>query len=84
MEQRGLLLASLDKQHVLSKTEMASVVSNLCGLQAQFANNPGHALRIRTHDFHPDRWRDGLVKTWTFRNTMHVVRADELGLFLSA
>lgn len=84
MEKRELLLASLDKQHLLRKAGMASVVSNLCGLQAQFANNPGHALRIRAHDYSHAAWRDGLVKTWTFRRTMHVVRQDELGLFLSA
>ena len=84
IDKRELLLASLDKQHLLAPAAMRDVVSNLCGLQAQFANNPGHALRVRAHDFSPGGWRDGLVKTWTFRRTMHVVRRDELGLFLSA
>lgn len=84
IEKRELLLASLEKQHVFAKKSMAIVVSSLCGLQAQFANNPGHALRIRADDFAAGAWHGGLVKTWTFRHTLHAVRADELGLFLSA
>ena len=84
IDDRELLLASLDNQHLLDRVDMASVVSNLCGLQAQFANNPAHALRFRAYDFDEASWQDGLVKTWTFRRTIHVVRRDELGLFLSA
>jgi hypothetical protein len=60
------------------------VVSKLCGLQAQFANNPKYALRIRGCDFDEEQWRRGLVKTWTFRKTLHVVLEKELGLYLSA
>ncbi len=83
-DRRELLLASLDRQFLLAKGRKDDVVSSLCGLQAQFANNPGHALRVRAADFGRDSWRDGLVKTWTFRHTLHAVREAELGLFLSA
>ena len=79
-----LLHASLHNQFLLAKAPTREVVSELCGLQAQFANNPQYALRLRAHDFDPVQWGAGLVKTWTFRHTLHVVRADELGLFLSA
>ncbi|MCC8165011.1 MAG: winged helix DNA-binding domain-containing protein [Planctomycetes bacterium] len=84
IDKRELLLASLDKQFFLSRGRSRDIVSRLCGLQAQFANNPGHALRIRASDFHPSTWTEGLVKTWTFRHTLHAVRRDELSLFLSA
>ncbi|MCC8181050.1 MAG: winged helix DNA-binding domain-containing protein [Planctomycetes bacterium] len=84
MDSRDLLLASLEKQYLLEPATMAEVASNLCGLQAQFANNPAHALRIRAHDFSPDRWRDGLIKTWTFRHTLHAIPEREHGLYLSS
>ncbi|MDR1535199.1 MAG: winged helix DNA-binding domain-containing protein [Planctomycetota bacterium] len=83
-DKRELLLASLDKQFFFDKGKKKQIVSSLCGLQAQFANNPGHALRIRANDFASETWYDGLVKTRTFRHTLHAVRKDELGLFLSA
>ena len=84
VEKEELLLASLNRQFFFSKGNRLDIVSALCGLQAQFANNPGHALRIRAHDFHPDEWRRDLIKTWTFRHTLHAIRRDEASLFLSA
>ena len=69
---------------MLKKTDKATVVSDLCGLQAQFANNPKYALRIRASDFSEAGWGDGLVKIWSFRGTLHAVGTDEVGLFLSA
>ena len=84
IDKRELLLASLDKQFFFARGRKHDIVSSLCGLQAQFANNPGHALRIRAEDYRNHDWNHGLVKTWTFRHTLHAVRRDELGLFLSA
>lgn len=84
IEKRELLAASLERQYFFDKGKKRDVVSSLCGLQAQFANNPGHALRIRAEDYRNHDWNEGLVKTWTFRHTLHAVRRDELGLFLSA
>lgn len=84
VDKRELLLASLDKQFLLGKGRKEQIVSSLCGLQAQFANNTGYALRIRAEDYSNHDWNEGLVKTWTFRHTLHAVRRDELGLFLSA
>jgi hypothetical protein len=81
---RELLYHSLYNQYLIKKTDKATVVSHLCGLQAQFANNPKHALRIRANDFSQAGWGDGLVKIWSFRGTLHAVRIDEIGLFLSA
>ena len=79
-----LLYARLKNQFLTDSAPCSAVVSALCGLQAQFANNPKYALRIRGSDFDESNWSAGLVKTWSFRHTLHAVRADELGLFLSA
>jgi hypothetical protein len=84
IDKEQLLCARLKNQFLLERTPCAAVVSALCGLQAQFANNPKYALRIRGSDFNESGWSDGLVKTWSFRHTLHTVRLDELGLFLSA
>jgi hypothetical protein len=84
IDNEGFLFASLYNQHLLRKAPCKKVVSDLCGLQAQFANNPKYALRIRGSDFDEKHWQEGLVKTWTLRGTLHVVLEKELGLFLSA
>ena len=84
MNRRELLLYTLQNQYLLQKADRNTVVSGLCGLQAQFANNPSYALRIRASDFSEDNWDKGLVKVWTHRNTIHVILQEELGLYLSA
>ena len=84
MDREELLFDSLRGLHLLAKASKSTVVSDLCGLQAQFANNPKYALRIRASDFSEANWGDGLVKIWSFRSTLHAVRVDEIGLFLSA
>lgn len=84
MDGKELLLYALQNQYLLEKGGRMDILSGLCGLQAQFAGNPRYSLRIRARDFSEDGWSDGLLKIWTHRNTIHVIRADELGLFLSA
>ena len=84
MNRRELLLYTLQNQYLLQKADRNTVVSGLCGLQAQFANNPSYALRIRVSDFSEDNWDKGLAKVWTHRNTIHVILQEELGLYLSA
>jgi hypothetical protein len=84
MDPTELLAVSLRRQYLDAKAPRRQVLSKLCGLQAQFANNPKYALRIRCVDFDEERWHRGLVKTWTFRKTLHTVLESELGLFLSA
>ncbi len=84
MSRRELLLCSLNRQYLLEKGERMQVVGDLLGLQAQFAQNPVYALRIRARDFQPETWGQGLVKIWSHRGTIHAVRQDQLGLLLSA
>ncbi len=84
LDKRELLYFSLQGLHLLKKADKADVISDLMGLQAQFANNPKVALRIRARDFKETDWDKGLVKIWSFRSTLHVVAVDELPLYLSA
>ena len=84
IDKEQLLYARLKNQFLIERAPCATVVSALCGLQAQFANNPKYALRIRGSDFDESSWSDGLVKIWSFRHTLHTIRLDELGVFLSA
>ncbi len=84
LSRKELLLCSLNRQYLLEKGERMQVVGELLGLQAQFAQNPGYALRIRAKDFEPQSWEQGLVKIWSHRGTIHVARQDQLGLLLSA
>jgi acyl-CoA synthetase (AMP-forming)/AMP-acid ligase II len=84
INKKELLYFSLRNQYLLNKTEKSTVLSDLCGLQAQFANNPKYALRIRANDFSETDWGQGLVKIWSFRSTLHAVKIQEIGLFLSA
>ena len=78
INKKELLYISLRNQHLLKKTEKSIVVSDLCGLQAQFANNPKYALRIRASDFSEMGWGDKLVKIWSLRGTLHAVKIDEI------
>ncbi len=73
MTRKELLLYTLQNQFLLEKAVRREVISGLCGLQAQFANNPRESLRIRAGDFSETAWNNGLLKIWTHRNTIHVV-----------
>jgi hypothetical protein len=84
MDRSEMLSHTLKNQYLLEKADKATVVSDLCGLQAQFANNPKYALRIRASDFMEDTWNEGLAKIWSFRGTLHMVKIEEIGLYLSA
>jgi len=57
-----LLFASLHNLHLLEKTDKATVVSDLMGLQAQFANNPKYALQMRAADYDEETWAKGWSK----------------------
>ena len=79
-----LLYNSLHGLHLLSKADTHTVVSDLMGLQAQFANYPKASLIIRASDYRANDPFCGLVKIWSHRGTMHLVPEDELGLHLAA
>ena len=79
-----LLYNSLKGLHLLGKADTHTVVSDLMGMQAQFANYPKASLQIRASDYQEEDPFKGLVKIWSHRGTMHLVPEDELGLHLSA
>ena len=78
-----LLYNSLRGLYLLDRADTHTVVSDLMGLQAQFANYPRASLLIRAADYRPEDPFRGLVKIWSHRGTMHLVPEDELGLHLS-
>ncbi len=75
-------IRQLTNQHLVVPTDMTTVVHDLCGIQAQFMSNALHSLKIRCNDFDDDMPKNGLVKSWTLRGTVHVFAEDDLPLFL--
>ena len=69
-------------QHLLSPADKLTVLHDLCGVQAQFMSNALHSLRIRCKDFDEKTIREGIVKNWTVRGTVHVFAQDDLPLFI--
>ncbi len=65
-------------QFLTQTATAAEVAGGLCGIQAQYAANAIHALRIRSES--PDM--TGLVKSWTLRGTLHLFPAKDLSLYL--
>lgn len=69
-------------QYLINPADKLTVLRDLCGVQAQFMANAIHSLRIRSSDFDEKTVRDGLVKNWTVRGTVHVFAEDDLPLFI--
>lgn len=82
MTAEELKIRQLSNQHLLTPTDKITVLHDLCGLQAQFLSNAVHALKIRCSDCPEGTFKDGLVKNWTVRGTVHVFAEDDLPLFL--
>ena len=67
---------------------IARVAGRLCGVQAQVASSAELAVRMRRCDSRPGEvtraLADGrLIKTWAMRGTLHLLRPEEAGQFLS-
>jgi hypothetical protein len=67
---------------------VADVVSRLCGVQAQVASSAELAIRVRREASRRGEveraLRDGrLLKTWAMRGTLHLLRPEDGGAFLS-
>lgn len=83
----------LSKHHLIrraSRRELASVVSTVCGIQAQVLPAAGLAVRARVEgvnqqDFLDALWKDHtLVKTWCMRGTLHILAFSDLPLYVAA
>ena len=83
----------LSKHHLTkrsSKNEMAEVVSEICGVQAQVMSGAELGIWARVdgitaQDVKDALWNDRqLVKTWCMRGTLHLLKADDLPLYVAA
>ncbi|MBR6563694.1 MAG: AlkZ family DNA glycosylase [Clostridia bacterium] len=77
-----LKVRRLTNQYLINKGKKQQVVRDLCGVQSQFLVNAIHSLRIRCEDFDEATLKDGLVKNWTIRSTVHVFSKEDLPLFI--
>jgi winged helix DNA-binding protein len=81
------------RQHLAARAPRRAaldVVRDICGLHAQLAASAELTLWARVEELPADfvsrrLWKDRkLVRTWSQRGTLHVLRADELGLWVGA
>lgn len=83
----------LHRQHLdrrAAPDAVLEIARDLCGLHAQVMSSAELTVWARTESLRRDAvsealWRDRtLVKFWAMRGTLHLVRADEFGLFSGA
>lgn len=65
-------------QHLTAPADRLTVGADLCGLQAQYAANALHSLRLRSGSDDTE----GFVKSWTLRGTLHLFPASDLSLYV--
>ena len=89
MRWESVLAWRVQRQHLARRVDDAlAVVTRICGLHAQVMSSAQLTLDARVND--PPSvdallWEDAvLVKTWAMRGTLHLLRADELGLYVGA
>lgn len=75
-------IRQLTNQYLINPADKMTVVRDLCGIQSQFMVNAMHSLKIRCSDYDEATVKDGLVKNWTVRGTVHVFAKDDLPLFI--
>ena len=81
----------LIKHHLFKKakkTDIVTVIGDVCGLHAQAATTPYLSLWNRVEDFEDDLCCDealykakSLVKTWVMRGTLHVIPSADLVIY---
>ena len=81
MTREELKIRQLTNQYLITPSDKLTVVRDLCGIQSQFMVNAMHSLMIRTSDFDENTVKEGLVKNWTIRGTVHVFAEDDLPLY---
>ena len=81
------------RQHLAARAprrKALDVVGDICGLHAQLTASAELTLWARVDGLQRDAvsrwlWKDRkLVRTWAQRGTLHLLRADELGLWVGA
>jgi Winged helix DNA-binding domain len=87
-----VLAFRLRRQHLATRAtnkELAKVVGEICGAQAQLMSAAELQIAVRTHcavaDVRKALWTDRtLVKTWLMRGTLHLARSEDLPLLTAA
>lgn len=83
----------LSRQHLVErvpKEQLARVVSELCGVQAQVLSGAALAIWARvdgitSRDIDDALWKHRtLIKAWCMRGTLHLLPADEFPLYIAA
>ena len=76
--------------HPRGRESLFDIVGRLCGLQDQVAGGAYYAALARSEAVEPGDLQTELqetrrlVRTWTIRGTMHVIRTEDLPLFRTA
>ena len=89
MQWESVLAWRVERQHLAKRAaDPLQVISDICGLHAQVLSSAQFTLNARVED-PPDveslLWEDKtLVKTWAMRGTLHLLRTDELPLYVGA
>ena len=89
MRWKSVLAWRVARQHLAKRsTDPLGVISDICGLHAQVMSSAQLTLWARVVDA-PDveelLWEQRqLVKTWAMRGTLHLLRTDELPLYVGA
>lgn len=82
MNSEEIQIRRLTNQYLIDTSDKITVVRDLCGIQAQFMSNAVHSLKIRCSDFDGKKLKNGLVKNWTIRGTVHIFAQSDLPLFI--
>lgn len=82
MTREEIKIRQMTNQYLIKPSDKMTVVHDLCGVQAQFMANAMHSLKIRCSDYQESTIKDGLVKNWTVRGTVHVFAEDDLPIFI--
>ena len=89
MRWASVLAWRMERQHLARRAQdPLAVISDVCGLHAQVLSSAQLTLWARVEE-PPDvetlLWeRRELVKTWAMRGTLHLLRTDELPLYVGA
>jgi hypothetical protein len=85
MQWESVLAWRVARQHLAERaTDPLAVISDICGLHAQVMSSAQLTLTARVEDPPDVETLDALVKTWAMRGTLHLLRKDELGLYVGA
>jgi winged helix DNA-binding protein len=85
MQWESVLAWRVARQHLAQRAaDPLQVISDICGLHAQVMSSAQLTLHARVEDPPDVATLPTLVKTWAMRGTLHLLRHDELGLYVGA